>query len=265
MPERLGQHFLIDPSVSQKIIAALAPAPNDTVIEIGPGRGALTLPLAERLAQLPEARLIAIERDSALAAEVRETLGTKGLAADIVDGDARTVLPALAGTQGAYLLTGNLPYYLTGFFFRLLSELTLKPIRAVFMVQREVAERMAATPPRMNLLAATLQHWTAVSLVATVPVSAFSPRPRVEGAIILLTPRRRKTEIPLYYTLVRALFKQPRKTIHNNLIAAAPNLGIAGNGVDRALEGAGIIPGNRPHTLSLEAIERLAARLSPHA
>lgn len=262
MPQRLGQHFLTDPSVSETIIGALALRERDTVIEVGPGHGALTLPLAKRLAEIPSTRFIAIERDCVLADEIRGALRKRGYAAEVVTGDARTVVPDITRALGVYKLVGNLPYYLTGFFFRLMSELATKPTRAVFMVQREVAERMTATPPRMNLLSATIQHWTAVSLIATVPVSAFSPRPRVEGALVLLEPFSPPRNIPGFYPLVRALFKQPRKTVRNNLVSAASLFGIPPHDIDRTLERIGIDPSGRPQTLSIEVLERFAAQLS---
>jgi 16S rRNA (adenine1518-N6/adenine1519-N6)-dimethyltransferase len=258
MRQRLGQHFLTDRTVSLTAVDALALSANDTVIEVGPGRGALTLRIAERLATLPGTALIAIERDPVLAEEVRTALRNCGTHTEVVEGDVRSVLREVTERVGPYKLTGNLPYYLTGFFFRLVGELSQKPERAVFMVQREVAERMVAQPPSMNLLAAAIQHWTSVSLIATVPVSAFSPRPHVEGALILLTPHRSQGNSAAYYRLVRALFKQPRKTIRNNVVAAAPNLGIPVHAVEGLLERSGIDPGERPQTVSVAAIERLA-------
>jgi 16S rRNA (adenine1518-N6/adenine1519-N6)-dimethyltransferase len=248
--------------VSETAIRGLAIKENETVIEVGPGHGALTIPLAAHLSSIPGARLIAVERDTVLALEVRKTLETKGYAAEILEGDIRKVLPSIAGSLGTYVLTGNLPYYLTGFFFRLLSELTEKPTRAVLMVQREVAERMTATPPRMNLLAAATQHWTSVSLLATVPVSAFSPRPRVEGALLLLEPLNPAPKTPQYFALVRALFKQPRKKTRNNLASASPLFHIDPHDADNILKEAGIDPDGRPQNISVPDIERLARILS---
>lgn len=261
MPQPLGQHFLIDPSISQTVIDSLRPRENDTVIEVGPGHGALTVPLAEHLSRLSGTHLIAVERDTVLADEVRATLRTKGLEAQVIHGDIRTALTDITEPLGSYVLTGNLPYYLTGFFFRLLSELPTKPARAVFMVQREVAERMTAEPPHMNLLAAAIQHWTSVSLVATVPVSAFSPRPRVEGALVLLVPLTAPERTPEYYALVRSLFKQPRKTVRNNILSASAPFTLTAGTVDRTLAEVGIDPSGRPHDLSVGTIERLARHL----
>lgn len=180
--KRFGQHFLADPRALQRIVDALAPDASSTVVEIGPGRGALTKRLAERAR-----RVIAVEIDRDLAAHLRAA--ALGDHLEIVEGDALEVSwPALAGTP--FLLVGNLPYYITTpLIFRALDP--PRPERAVFLVQREVAERMTARAGtrEYGALTVNVQVVADVEIVARVPAGAFHPKPSVESAIVRVVPR----------------------------------------------------------------------------
>lgn len=140
---------------------------------------------------------------------------------------------------------------------RTLGDLDKKPDMAVLTIQKEVAERLASEPPKMNRLAASVQFWTEPEIAMILPKSVFNPPPEVDSATIVLKPAAaRKTNPASYYKMVRAIFSQPRKTILNNL---SDGLGIAKKEAEARLAEAEIEPGLRPQNLSLENIFKLAS------
>ncbi len=253
MRRRLGQHFLKTSAPLQKIIGALAIKAGETIIEIGPGHGELTLPLA-RAAEKAGAEVVAIEKDAKLAEELKERFAQNKSVA-IISGDALKVLPR-AVPDGGYVLTGNLPYYISGFLFRTLGELEHKPRRAVFLLQKEVGERIAARPPRMNKLAASVQFWAEPALLGIVPKSDFRPAPEVDGAILKLDTCPPAPDQGKFYSLISALFRQPRQTIFNNLRRSAH--AFSREELEKRVRAAGIRPESRPQDLDIEDISRLA-------
>ncbi|HVT40795.1 MAG TPA: 16S rRNA (adenine(1518)-N(6)/adenine(1519)-N(6))-dimethyltransferase RsmA, partial [Gemmatimonadaceae bacterium] len=181
--KRLGQHFLTDPRILGRIADALGIAPDDTVIEIGSGRGGLTAQLAARAG-----RVIAIEVDRDLAALLREQhAGNERVT--IVERDVLQVdLGALAG--GAYLVAGNVPYNITTpILFHALER--PRPERAVYLVQLEVAERVVAAPAsaEYGALSANVQALADATLLFRVAPGSFSPPPKVESALLRIVPR----------------------------------------------------------------------------
>jgi 16S rRNA (adenine1518-N6/adenine1519-N6)-dimethyltransferase len=254
MNKRLGQHFLNNPAAAEKLAGSLDLQAGDTVIEIGPGNGALTRHIAKRLAR--GARLVAIEKDPALA----ETISRAFPEAAVIAGDALETLPrAVRDARGVpYKLCGNIPYYITGHLFRVISDLEFKPARAAFMVQEEVAERITAAPPRMNRLAASIQVWAEPKIIMRLKPSDFTPPPAVRSAIIALEVKHDAVagpELQAYYAAVQALFRQPRKTILNNLKDAfeAPKEEIAAH-----LTSLGIPKTARPGVLSVNNINAIS-------
>ena len=209
--KRFGQHFLTDRRALDRIVDALDPGPGDTVVEIGPGRGALTDRLAPRCA-----RLIAVEIDRDLVRHLRERYADRP-SVEIVEGDALDAdWGAIAGSP--YLLAGNLPYYITTpLLFRVLAP--PRPVRAVLLMQREVAARLAAAPGAddYGALTVNVQVSASVRTVARVPAGAFHPRPDVESAIVLLEPRAEPLVQPgeeePFRQLVQAAFGMRRKQI----------------------------------------------------
>ena len=258
--QRLGQHFLSNDLVLRKIVGALALESGGLVIEIGPGRGALTIPLAAAC-NAAGCDLVAIEKDASLASALVVQFAPMA-ATEIVQGDALKVLPSVIATAAKkrkdYLVVGNIPYYITGKLLRILSETTIKPQQCLLMVQREVAERMCAVAPAMNRLSASVQFWAEAKIIAMVPRQDFTPPPKVDSAVVLLA----KKSVPLpiaperYYRAARAVFSQPRKTILNNISAAMT--GIPKSEIETLLEKAKIKPENRPQDLSIEQIAAIA-------
>jgi 16S rRNA (adenine1518-N6/adenine1519-N6)-dimethyltransferase len=263
---RLGQHFLINKAVARKIIAALEIKSNDVILEIGAGHGELTEEL-NRESQLPNraVKIIAIEKDAKLVSGLIGLKVNKLLDnVEIVKGDVRNMLPQIIKTYNlqpaTYKLVGNIPYYLSGYLLRLIGELNQKPALGVFTVQKEVAERIASRPPRMNKLAAAVRFWAIPAILGIVSKKDFRPIPGVDSAIIKLETRKREI-FPLpanYYKTVNILFRQPRKTILNNLQARSNELEITKERIAEKLAEIGIISQDRPQNLSVEDIVKIA-------
>lgn len=218
MPRRLGQHFLTNRSALLSIVEALEIRRDDWIFEIGPGHGEMTSLIAEKNSG---GRIIAIEKDEELARELRARFQHTHI--EIISGDALKLLPELPARYGLkngdYKITGNIPYYITGYLLRTVGELAAKPSRAVLTIQREVADRILSAPPRMNLLAASIQFWAEPYRIQDIPARDFSPPPRVDSATIMLRTRSAPTtaDPERYYHFIKALFQHPRKTVANNL------------------------------------------------
>jgi len=247
---RFGQNFLTDAHVVERILAALAPSPDDAVVEIGPGLGALTAPLLKHLE-----RLRVIELDWDLAARLETRLGGAGGKLKIIREDALEVdFAALAGTERLRVI-GNLPYNIsTPLVFHLLD--ALPHIRDMhFMLQKEVVDRMAAEPgsKRYGRLSVMVQYACAVEPLFDVPPGAFRPPPKVTSSIVRLVPHEsppvQLTDRSALDTVVARAFGQRRKTLRNALSGLLDA---------EAIEAAGIDPGARAETLDLAAFARLA-------
>lgn len=177
----LGQNFLVNPGVLARIVAAAEVAAGDTVLEIGPGTGALTRALAAT-----GASVVALEKDARLIAPLTDAF-RNAANVRIVAGDALKLDPVEYGLQpGSWKLVANIPYYLTSRLIRLVTE-SWQPAVAVLMVQREVAERVTARPPEMNLLALSAQLYARPERIMNVSRGSFRPIPDVDSAVIRLT------------------------------------------------------------------------------
>jgi len=248
---RLGQHFLKNQEILRKIASALEISETDIIVEIGPGHGELTRHILD---QNPK-RLIAIEKDKNLAVKLADSLQKNNL--EVILGDALKELPLLTrDLQSEYKLSGNIPYYISGYLFRTMESLEKKPALSVFTVQKEVAGRIAAEPPQMNLLAASVCFWAEPKIISFVSKKDFSPAPKVDSAVILLKTRLSESPIDRknYYPFIKALFKQPRKTILNNLSALETNK----EKLKEKLEKQGVDPSLRGQDLSFEEILELS-------
>ncbi len=250
---RLGQHFLTNADVLRKI-ARIIVRDGGPIIEIGPGHGELTKIL---LASPDIPRLIAIERDPALATALEKTFETESRFT-LIRGDALHALPeAISLLDEQYTIAGNIPYYITGHLLRTIGELPRRPARTVLLIQKEVAERIVARPPHMNRLAAAVQFWAIPKIVGHVGRHDFRPPPKVDSTVIELTTIVRKADSRAHDRVLHALFAQPRKTILNNL--GAKGTGLAKGELPLRLAALGINPGDRPQNLSVEQVALLAS------
>lgn len=250
--KRFGQNFLVDPQAIESIIAALDPQRGDAVVEIGPGRGALSFPLAARPAALT---LVEIDRD--LAAWLRDEGQRRGLGYRVVEADALQVDLAALAAGRRLKVVGNLPYNIsTPLLFHLLDA-SVAIDRIVVMLQKEVVERMAATPGgrTWGRLSVMLQARCRVEPLFEVPPQSFRPVPAVDSAVVRLWPRADAPAGSRWARLARVTrvaFSARRKQLGNTL----KPLFDAGQ-----LEALGIDRSRRPETLSVEEYLGLADRL----
>lgn len=256
---KLGQNFLTSPAACMQIVEALGELQTRTVLEIGPGRGALTHLLASRAG-----RFIAVELDRALAPQLteqwRDAAHVRIVEADILTLDLATLLPA--GEK--LVVVGNLPYYITSDILLHLFSQAERIERAVLMVQDEVADRIAARPGvrEYGVLSATAQMHARVDKLFVVPPEAFSPPPKVHSAVVRLSMHPRFAELGVdragFLRFLQACFQQKRKTLVNNLKAAG-----MGN-TDRILQAftsSGIAPALRAEAVPLDTMAWLYRQL----
>ena len=264
---RLGQHFLADPHLLRKIVAALDPRPDDVVLEIGPGTGNLTSILAPQVG-----RVIAIERDRGLAAELRGKGNGERGNVEIVEADAlkvdwhslvqRPAIPLSPFPFPRFKVVGNIPYYITS---PLIAKALTPPLpeRVVFLVQREVADRLVARPgtKQYGALSIGVQASCVVERLFVVRAGAFHPPPKVDSALVRLTPRAAPLvatdETAAFRTFVTACFSRRRKQLRNAVMAAT---GRPRAVVSELLDELGVAPDARPEAVSPEDFARLLRR-----
>jgi len=263
MPKKpkLGQNFLIDAQAAERIAAAMGDVAGRTVVEIGPGKGAITGALAERAG-----RVLAIELDAQIAAGLREQFAAERVSVveqDVLQFDFAAA--AAAAEAGARLrVAGNLPYYITSPILLKLAASHAALESAVLMVQREVADRITAAPGSRDygLLSVTVQMYGPVEQLFTLPPSAFAPPPEVHSTVFRwrFAPRFAELEVPEdgFLKFVRMAFAQKRKTLANNLKAAGFSPGAAQAAMDRAGVGAQA----RAEALPIEKLAKLYRGLS---
>lgn len=240
----LGQHFLIDRGVVKKVIGTAKLNSNDIVFEIGPGLGSLTQELAKKVK-----KVIAVEKDQKMIEILKETLkdfnNVKIYQGDILKWEAQSMKPEVRsmkkGSKRAlelqtsyfrfppsYKVVANLPFYLTAPVIRKFLELIeVEPRTMVLVVQKEVGQRICARPPQMSILAVAVQFYAKPEIISYVSKKSFWPQPKVDSAIIRITPKLQKISDrgtfaqtqnrDLFFKIVKAGFSQPRKQIVNNL------------------------------------------------
>lgn len=230
----LGQHFLVNPRILDKIIAAAEITKDDIVLEVGPGTGNLTKKLAEKAK-----RVIAIEKDRRLIGFLKDKLSENSAIAgksEIIEGDVLKLDSEHSDVFGSlgsrpYKIVANIPYYITSRFIRTIFEKWPKPKLIVLTIQKEVAQRIMASPPhsklsvgarppKMNLLALSVQFYSNPKIISYISKENFRPRPKVDSAITKLIPKE-KLPIPiindLFFKAVRAGFQNKRKQLVGNL------------------------------------------------
>jgi 16S rRNA (adenine1518-N6/adenine1519-N6)-dimethyltransferase len=226
----LGQNFLQDESVLDKIVLAGELVSKDNVLEIGPGEGALTKKLIEKVG-----RIVAIEKDSRLEDEnsslqqMQKNCNKQGLLQsklkiyfdDILEVNLPSVLEENNFDDAGYKVIANIPYYITGKILRLLFQQRPLPKIIVLLVQKEVADRIGAKKGRQSILSLSVQYYAGVEIVAYVPREAFDPAPKVDSAILKIIPFQNtvydKEVEEKFFKLVKVGFSSPRKVLINNL------------------------------------------------
>jgi len=252
----LGQNFLVNQTILEKIVTAAELTPGDIVLEVGAGLGTLT----ERLAR-HTGHVVAVELDQRLMPVLQSVLADFDNIT-LIQGDILTLDPAASisaasiqhpASSTQYKVVANLPYYITSAVLRHLLEASLKPQRMVIMVQREVAERIVAKPGQMSLLAVSVQFYGRPRLLFRIKPGSFYPPPEVESAVVRVdlhaTPPVPTEDTAAFFRVVRAGFAQRRKQLRNSLAAG---LGQSSDEVVAKLRKVGVDPRRRAQTLSLE-------------
>jgi len=247
----LGQHWLRDRNVLAHIADCADVNDTDTVLEIGPGLGTLTSELLRRAK-----KVIAVEFDPELARKLPGQFPGKNL--EVIDGDILSF--DLSTLPAGYKVVANVPYYITSKIVQLLMTAENKPAVAVLLVQKEVAERLAAEPGDMSILAISAQVFADVSLGDVVPAALFTPPPKVDSQVVILQTR----ETPLvasdqekeFFRVVKAGFSAKRKKLRSSL---SGGLGVAKDDAEKLLTDAGINPDVRAQDLSIADWQRLLA------
>ena len=265
--KRFGQHFL-EPAWIDRVLRVAQPQPDDDVIEIGPGRGALTFPLAARVASITAVEL---DRDLVAWLTPRAPNNVRVVSGDFLTLDPAALFHAAPSTAG-YRVVGNLPYNVSSpILFRLIDiyRRTGRVVDATLMLQREVAERLAspAGSRESGVLSNTVQLDADVEIRLTLPPGAFRPPPKVWSAVVRLTFRPPVVDLPdgrrrMFDVLLRSIFAHRRKTLANALKPLASSRGLD----SRALvEAAGIDGTRRPESLHLVELVKLADALAGQA
>lgn len=252
----LGQNFLKSGKDLNKIARALKIELGNIILEIGAGSGNLTKKILE---QKPK-KLIAIEKDKELVEILeRKFIGYKNL--KIINEDfLKLSIPKII--RGDYKIIGNIPYNISGKILRKLVDSKKYPELIVLTLQKELAQRITSKPPKMNLLAAIVQRIFEANIAGFISKQSFWPKPKVDSAILRLTPINRKLpkNFTKYADFVKILFSQPRKTLLNNLCDGLKRNKkmISKEQIRHILQNSGINPNNRPQNLSTENINKLA-------
>ncbi len=248
----LGQNFLINERVFDRIIRVAELSSNDIVLEIGPGVGNLTLRLGEKVK-----KVIAIEKDKKMCEILKKVLENQNIKnIKIINQDALK-LDFSPYIQKPYKLIANLPYYITSPVIRKFLELKKPPESMILMVQKEVAQRICAKPPKLSLLAVSVQFYAKPKIISYVSKKSFWPRPKVDSAIIKIIPlkmRWSKKYTEKFFEIVRAGFAHPRKQLINNL---SKGLNLEKQKIEKWLLKNEVRPEQRAETLDVEHWQKL--------
>jgi len=231
----MGQNFLINEDTLEKIIKAADLNKNDLVLEVGPGLGILTKELSKKAK-----KIITIEKDKQMVEALKQELKDYENI-EIIHGD---VLEILRGRSLkcihfkerplSYKVIANIPYYLTSHLIRMLLELENQPEEITLLIQKEVAQRICTSSPKMNLLAISVQFYGKPKIISYIPKENFWPKPEIDSAIIKITDIRKPENINIkkFFKLVKAGFSSPRKQLINNL---SQNLSVNKEEIKKAL------------------------------
>lgn len=235
----LGQNFLTDPKILKKIVDAAEVNSTDTLIEVGPGTGNMTEILAARCG-----RVIAVEKDRRLIESLR--LNFNGVNVEVIEDDVLNFNPRSV-LRGGYKIVANIPYYITSHFLRVVLEQWPRPEIMVLVVQKEVAQRIMAKPPHMNLLALSVQYYSKPKIIDTIKRGSFRPIPKVDSSILRLDIIQKRPEID--FNLVRLGFRGKRKKL---LSVLSKEMGIEKDILIKIFEKAVIDINARAENLSIQ-------------
>lgn len=256
---RLGQHFLTGTWAAHSLANSVGIRPGERVVEIGPGKGALT---RELLAT--GGRVLAIEKDEMLAQGLSEIFPaeTASGALQVVTGDIRDFEPLRFNLNlGEYVVAANIPYYITGEIIRQFLEIETQPRAMALLIQKEVADRIIARNGKESILSLSVKAYGKPSIVAKVSRGNFSPPPRVDSAILLISDISKEffgtLEERMFFKVVKAGFASKRKFLANNL-----GVVFGKDDVLHALEACGLTPKVRAEDIPLEEWKKLATELS---
>ena len=254
----LGQNFLNDQNVVNRIIKCADLSNEDVVLEIGPGKGILT----EKIAKVCK-KVVAIEIDERLVKILYDTLRNKENIEIVHDDVLKINLPELVEKKlktKSYKLVANIPHYITSQIIRLLLETKYPPKEMILMVQKEVAERIIAKPGNMSILAVSVQYYAKPEYLFTVPKVAFKPQPEVDSAVIrivrnLESVNSDEENVKKFFRIVRSGFSARRKTLANNL---SSSLKMDKREVEKKIESLGFLKNIRAQELRIEDWKSLA-------
>ena len=252
----------MDENALRKIVNTAEISKDDLVLEIGPGLGSLTRYLADTAK-----RVITIEIDEKMLPALHETLSNYKNVEIIVD-DILKLNPSnlfinldssIFDQKGSYKVVANIPYYITSAVIRHLLEAEVKPNRIVLTVQKEVGQRICGSPPKMSLLALSVQVFGVPKVAAKIPAGAFYPAPKVDSSVVDIViypdPLIPNSLLPTFFQLAKAGFNQKRKTLRNSISAG---MNISKSEAEASLNTAGIDPQRRAQTLSIKEWKQLA-------
>jgi 16S rRNA (adenine1518-N6/adenine1519-N6)-dimethyltransferase len=250
----LGQNFLQDAQALETIVAAAEIRPADVVLEVGPGLGSLTRYLA-----VAAKEVVAVELDESLIPPLKAVLAPYPNVR-LIHGDILALSPQELRLERDYLVTANIPYYITSAVIRHLLENEPRPRRLVLTVQKEVAQRICAKPGDLSLLALSVQVYGKPRIAAHIPAAAFYPAPKVDSAVLCVdiypAALIREAMLDTFFKLIKAGFSQKRKMLRNSL---SSGLHISPSDASSLLTRADIDPQRRAETLSIEEWEKLSS------
>lgn len=263
----LGQNFLIDKNVLEKIVDAAELKKDDIVLEVGPGFGNLTEELAKK-----SGKIIAVEKDKRLVEVLQKKFaGQKNV--EIIEGDILKILNLKSKISNLkYKVVANIPYYITSHFLRLILEAKNKPKIIVLLIQKEVAQRICAQKGQNSLLSLSVQYYGKPQILAYVSANSFNPKPKVDSAILKIevfeTPPYKIDNEKAFFSLIRGIFSQKRKQILNTfakylkIYRLKPEL--QKNEAGRLLKSCQIAPTLRPQDLGLDDFKKLYFLIHTH-
>lgn len=242
----LGQNFLADSDIARKMVKLADVSSQDTILEVGPGTGALTKEIAKKAREV-----IAVEKDPRMVGLLKETFrespNIKIINADIL----KIALSNISSLTSSYKVVANLPFHIVSPTIRKFLDSKFPPKEMFLIAQKEVAQRIVSKPPKMNLLALSVQFYAKAEIISHISRKSFFPSPKVDAAIIKITPRKQKNKVSaaLFFKVAKAGFSHPRKQIINNF---SEKLELDKNRVSFCLKNSGVSPAQRAQTLRLD-------------